>query len=60
LINDENLGKSVDTTITNIQTATESLNETMLALQNNFLLKGYFKKKKRLEEKKKKMENKKP
>jgi phospholipid/cholesterol/gamma-HCH transport system substrate-binding protein len=60
LINDENLGKSVDTTITNIQTATESLNETMLALQNNFLLKGYFKKKKRLEERKKKMENKKP
>lgn len=58
LTNDENLGKSVDTTIINIQTATKSLNETILALQNNFLLRGYFKKKKKLEEKKKILEKK--
>jgi phospholipid/cholesterol/gamma-HCH transport system substrate-binding protein len=59
LVGDEELGKSVDTTITNLKTTTESLNETIKAAQNNFLLKGYFNKKKRAEEKLKKAEEKK-
>ena len=52
LVNDEKLGKSLDSTITNIQTGTIELNETVKAAQNNFLLKGYFKKKKKAESKK--------
>jgi phospholipid/cholesterol/gamma-HCH transport system substrate-binding protein len=59
LVNDEKLGKSVDTTLTNLQTTTESLNETIQAAQNNFLLKGYFNKKKRAAEKLKKAAEKK-
>ncbi len=47
LVSDEKLGNSVDSTITN-------LNETVKAAQNNFLLKGYFNKKKRTEARKKK------
>lgn len=47
LVNDEKLGKSIDSTVIN-------LNETVKAAQNNFLLKGYFNKKKRAEAKKKK------
>jgi phospholipid/cholesterol/gamma-HCH transport system substrate-binding protein len=45
LTNDEKLGKSVDSAVGN-------LNETVKAAQNNFLLKGYFKKKKKAEAKK--------
>lgn len=45
LTNDEKLGKSVDSAVGN-------LNETVKAAQNNFLLKGYFKKKKRAQAKK--------
>lgn len=45
LTNDEKLGKSVDSAVGN-------LNETVKAAQNNFLLKGYFKKKKRADAKK--------
>ena len=52
LVNDEKLGKSLDSTITNIQTGTIELNETVKAAQNNFLLKGYFNKKKKAEAKK--------
>lgn len=47
LATDEKLGKSVDSTIT-------ELNETVKAAQNNFLLKGYFNKKKKADAKKKK------
>lgn len=47
LVNDEKLGQSVDSTVIN-------LNETVKAAQNNFLLKGYFNKKKKNEAKKKK------
>ncbi len=47
LVNDEKLGKTIDTTI-------NELKETVKAAQNNFLLKGYFNKKKRAEAKKKK------
>lgn len=45
LTNDEKLGKSVDSTVV-------ELNETVKAAQNNFLLKGYFNKKKKAEAKK--------
>jgi phospholipid/cholesterol/gamma-HCH transport system substrate-binding protein len=45
LINDEKLGKTVDSAVIN-------LNETVKAAQNNFLLKGYFNKKKKAEAKK--------
>lgn len=45
LTNDEKLGKSVDSTV-------GQLNETVKAAQNNFLLKGYFNKKKKAEAKK--------
>lgn len=40
LVSDEKLGKTVDSAVIN-------LNETVKAAQNNFLLKGYFKKKKK-------------
>jgi phospholipid/cholesterol/gamma-HCH transport system substrate-binding protein len=47
LVADEKLGNSVDSTLI-------ELNETVKAAQNNFLLKGYFNKKKKAEAKKKK------
>ncbi len=53
LVNDEKLGKSLDSTILNLQTGTKEINETVKAAQNNFLLKGYFNKKKKAEAKKK-------
>ncbi len=46
LVTDEKLGKSVDSTLI-------ELNETVKAAQNNFLLKGYFNKKKKADAKKK-------
>ena len=52
LVSDEKLGKSIDSTIT-------GLNETVEAAQQNFLLKGYFNKKKKAKAKKKKAEAKK-
>jgi phospholipid/cholesterol/gamma-HCH transport system substrate-binding protein len=45
LVTDEKMGKVVDSTVRN-------LNETVKAAQNNFLLKGYFNKKKKAEAKK--------
>ena len=53
LVNDKKLGQSLDSTIINLQTGTKEINETVKAAQNNFLLKGYFNKKKRAEAKKK-------
>jgi phospholipid/cholesterol/gamma-HCH transport system substrate-binding protein len=52
LVNDERMGIKLDSTMTNLQTGTKNLNETLKAAQNNFLLKGYFNKKKKAEEKK--------
>lgn len=52
LVTDEKLGNTVDSTIV-------ELNETVKAAQNNFLLKGYFNKKKKADAKKKKAEAKK-
>jgi phospholipid/cholesterol/gamma-HCH transport system substrate-binding protein len=51
LVNDEKLGNTIDSTII-------GLNETVKAAQNNFLLKGYFnKKKKAVAKKKEEIEN---
>jgi ABC-type transporter Mla subunit MlaD len=52
LVNDERLGIKLDSTMSNLQTGTKGLNETIKAAQNNFLLKGYFNKKKKADEKK--------
>jgi len=54
LVNDDKMGKSLDATLTNIQHASKGLNENMEAAKHNFLLRGYFNKKKKAEEKKKK------
>ena len=54
LVNDDKMGKSLDDTLTNIQHASKGLNENMEAAKHNFLLRGYFNKKKREQEKKKK------
>lgn len=53
LVNDDKMGKSLDATLVNMQNATKGLNENMEAAKHNFLLKGYFNKKKKAEEKKK-------
>ncbi|NDP26675.1 MAG: MCE family protein [Flavobacterium sp.] len=52
LVNDESMGVKLDSMMTNLQAGTKNLNETLKAAQNNFLLKGYFNKKKKAEEKK--------
>jgi phospholipid/cholesterol/gamma-HCH transport system substrate-binding protein len=51
-MNDGKFGKALDSTMTNIQGATKGLNENMEAAKHNFLLKGYFNKKKKAEAKK--------
>jgi phospholipid/cholesterol/gamma-HCH transport system substrate-binding protein len=51
-INGGKFSKTLDSTMSNIQGATKGLNENMEAAQHNFLLKGFFKKKKRAEAKK--------
>ena len=52
LITDEGIGNSIDSTMYNIQQATKKLDENMEALQHNFLLRGFFKKKAKAEKKK--------
>lgn len=52
-INDGKFGKTLDSTMSNIQGATKGLNENMQAVQHSFLLKGYFKRKKKADAKKK-------
>jgi len=51
-INDGGLSESLDSTMRNIQGATKGLNENMEAAKSNFLLKGFFNKKKKAEAKK--------
>jgi phospholipid/cholesterol/gamma-HCH transport system substrate-binding protein len=51
-INDGKFSQTLDSTMANIQGATKGLNENMEAAQHNFLLKGFFKKKKKAEAKK--------
>lgn len=52
LITDEKFANSLSKTMTNLQTGSKGLSDNMEAAKNNFLLKGYFNKKKREEEKK--------
>jgi len=45
LINDETFANQLKQTMSNLESSTSELGETMEAVQNNFLLKGYFKRK---------------
>jgi phospholipid/cholesterol/gamma-HCH transport system substrate-binding protein len=52
LATDEKIGMTLDSTMSNIQGATRKLDENMKALQSNFLLRGFFKKKEKADAKK--------
>ena len=52
LSNNPNLVKKIDSTMTNINSASFKLNENLEALKHNFLFKGYFKKQKKAAQKK--------
>ena len=54
LIDNKRLGNSVDSTITKIGVGAEGIIEIENAAKSNFLLRGYFNRKKRNEEKNKK------
>jgi phospholipid/cholesterol/gamma-HCH transport system substrate-binding protein len=51
-VSDEEFGKTLDSTMSNLQAGTKGLSENMEAAKSNFLLKGFFKKKKKAEAKK--------
>ena len=51
-VTDEKMGRMIDSTLTNVKKGTEGLNEVIEAAKHNFLLRGYFNKKKRAEDKK--------
>ncbi len=52
LINNERMGSAIDSSLTNVKTATKGLNEVIEAAKHNFLLRGFFNKKKKEEDKK--------
>lgn len=52
LVTDEKFANSLTKTLTNLQTGSKGLSENMEAAKHNFLLKGYFNKKKKAEAKK--------
>lgn len=52
LVSDEKLGTKLDSTISNVEAGTKGLEEVMEAAKHNFLLKGYFNKKKKEDAKK--------
>ncbi|MFV8326481.1 MlaD family protein [Flavobacterium sp. ZS1P14] len=52
LVTDEKMGRTIDSTLTNVKTGTEGLNDVIEAAKHNFLLRGYFNKKKKEEDKK--------
>ncbi|MBP6757646.1 MAG: MCE family protein [Flavobacterium sp.] len=52
LVSDEQLGIKLDSTMSNLESGTKGLSENMDAAKENFLLKGYFNKKKKAEAKK--------
>lgn len=45
LLNDKEAAANIRTTLQNLQTSTQKLDENMEALQHNFLLRGFFRKK---------------
>ena len=53
LIQDTTIAENLNQTIVNLKTSSKGLDENMKAVKNNFLLKGYFKKKARAAEEKK-------
>ncbi|WP_442587625.1 MlaD family protein [Pedobacter sp. AW31-3R] len=53
LLNDEATGAKLKTTVSNLESSTQKLDENMEALQHNFLLRGFFRKKAKAEAKEK-------
>lgn len=53
LLNDEQTGARLKTTVSNLESSTQKLDENMEALQHNFLLRGFFRKKAKAEAKEK-------
>lgn len=51
ILNDEKTAEALKRTILNLETSTEKLDENMEALQHNFLLRGFFRKKAKREKK---------
>jgi len=51
LLNDEQTGTRLKNTVTNLESSTKKLDENMEALQHNFLLRGFFRKKAKAEAK---------
>jgi len=51
LLNDQEAGQDLKTTLANLESGTKKLDENLEAMQHNFLLKGFFKKKKKEEDK---------
>lgn len=51
LLNDEAAAANIQNTLSNLQSGTKKLDENMEALQHNFLLRGFFKKRAKAEEK---------
>jgi phospholipid/cholesterol/gamma-HCH transport system substrate-binding protein len=51
LIQDSTIANNINQTIVNLRNSSKGLNENMNAAKNNFLLRGYFKKKERAAEK---------
>ncbi|WP_395044397.1 MlaD family protein [Flavobacterium sp.] len=54
LIQDKTMANNLDKTLVNLKNSSKGLNENMEAAKSNFLLRGYFNKKKKAAEKKKK------
>jgi phospholipid/cholesterol/gamma-HCH transport system substrate-binding protein len=54
LLMDKEMGDKMNATMTNLQKGTKGFNENMEAAKSNFLLKGYFNKKKKTEDEKQK------
>ncbi len=52
LLSDEKMGRKLEASLSNLQSGTKGFNENMEAAKHNFLLKGYFNKKKKAEAKK--------